>query len=120
MLPVILGAIALGTVGYKCVKEGSIKDGVVSSIEETLEAVCKGLDEIEDTFNLNSYEYTSEVSTPDKEKTLDINVIKKRFKKLHQKKLKISQEINSLEIPSLKKIRVKKTKLRIYLLQMKL
>lgn len=80
MLPVILGAIALGTVGYKYVEEGNIKDGVVSSIDDTLEAVCKGLDEIENTFNLNSYEYTSEVSTQDKEKTLDINAIKKRFK----------------------------------------
>lgn len=110
MLPIILGTIALGTVGYKCIKEGSIKDGVTASLEDTLEAVCNGLDAIDKKFNLNMFEDTLEESTSIKRATLNSKKIKKRFVKLYKFKLKISKEINSLELISLGKISIVKDK----------
>ena len=59
MLPLILGAVTLGTVGYgiKCSKDEDCIDSLKETISDGLEAIYSGIEKLEDKTGLNNFEF---------------------------------------------------------------
>ncbi|RLA79441.1 MAG: hypothetical protein DRG78_12940 [Epsilonproteobacteria bacterium] len=116
MLPVILGTVALGAVGYgikKCMNDENCSDNVKDKISDGLIKVAEGIDNLEKKIGLNEVtfenEFNFDTQTSEMQETKKTNV-PNDFEKLYQLKIDICNKVLEYKIGVIEENEIKKDK----------
>ena len=97
MLPVILGTVALGTIGYgikKCLNDENCTDVAKDKISDGAEALYRGIEKLEEKMGLNEFEFEIPFVDAQNQTSIQKNISTDMFEKLYELKLSIVKNLN--------------------------